>query len=58
MYHQEKQIPFRVSASANLTPGIYYINWETEESLQKTLKESQYNPPAKTLIEVAPAEKS
>lgn len=44
---------FRVGASINTPTGLYYIDWNIDEERQDSLKTNQYDPPAKTLVEVA-----
>lgn len=58
MYSGEYYINFRVSASIDSDPGIYYMNSSVEETKLKGAESNLYDPLCKTIIEVAPKEKA
>lgn len=52
MYHLENSTQFRVGASALLSVGYYYVNWEIDEEHYSSEHTDLYNAPVKTLLEV------
>ena len=52
MFHRQKQISFNLGAAINLDKGVYYIDWEIDETRQNSQSANQYDPPPKTLVEV------
>lgn len=53
IYENSNAIAFRVSAPISATKGLYYINWSKYETLQSGVTQDIYQPPVRTLIEVA-----
>lgn len=45
-------IKFRVSAKTGTSPGLYYIDWATEEVTQAGISVNRYNAPVSILVEV------
>ena len=43
-----------MAASIDLAKGLYYIDWEVEETKQEGTNRDHYHIPVKTLIEVVP----
>ena len=53
-FQEMLDIHFRVAASIDLAKGLYYIDWEVEETKQDGTNRDHYHVPVKTLIEVVP----